>query len=145
MHAIDIALTDVAIALLILPWMVFLPFAYRVWQRGLRDPLEAGLEPLHQEVCGGAFGRIRRSAPFVRVALYDDFVVIAYSRRIVLHYGEIEHVHLDGTRAPRAVRLVHHRNDLPEEIAIWSMDCHLLEEKITAQRAVATDPLWSGQ
>jgi hypothetical protein len=141
----DVTVTAVAIALMIVPLAVFLPFVYRVRQREVRDALEEGREPLYQEVCGGAFGEVRRSAPFVRVALYDDFLVIGYSRRIVLRYAEIAHVHLDGTRCPRAVRLHHHRHDLPEEIALWSTDCRLLEEKIVAQRALATDPLRSSR
>jgi hypothetical protein len=136
-----VTVTDVAIALMILPWAVFVPMLYRLWQRRVRDALEDGRDPLYEEVCGGAFGKSRRSSPFVRVALYEDFLVIAYSRRIVLRYDEIEHVHLDGTRAPRAVRLHHHRRDLPEGIAIWSTDCRLLEETLAAQRAIATDPL----
>ena len=143
MDELVVTVTDVAIALIILPWAVFLPFAYRIRQREVRDPLEVGREPLYQEVCGGALGTKRRSAPFVRVALYEDVMVIAYSRRIVLRYEEIAHVQLDGTRAPRAVRVDHHRHDLPEEIAIWSTDCRLLEAEIAARRAIATDPLRS--
>ncbi|MGD2063184.1 MAG: hypothetical protein PVF51_06330 [Nitrospirota bacterium] len=145
MDVVVVTVTDVAIALMILPWAVLVPLAYRIRHRDVRHEMEADREPLHQEVCGGAFGKARRSSPFVRIALYDDFLVIAYSRRIVLRYDEIEHVHLDGTRWPRAVRLRHHRDDLPEEIAIWSMDCRVLEEKIAAQRAIATDPLRSGR
>jgi hypothetical protein len=143
--AVVVTVSDVATALMVLPWAVFLPFAYRIRQREVRDARENGREPLHQEVCGGAFGKVRRSSPFVRVALYDDFLVIAYSRRIALRYAEIAHVHLDGERVPRAVCLQHHRGDLPAEIALWSSDCRRLAEKIVTQRAIATDPLHSGR
>jgi hypothetical protein len=140
-----VTVTDVAIVLMILPWAVFLPLAYRIRQRTVRDPLEAGREPLYQEMCGGAFGTARRRSPFVRIALYDDFLVIGYSRRIVLRYAEIEHLYVNGERWPRAVHLHHHRRDLPDRIAIWSTDCRALEEAIAQQRAIATDPLRSSR
>jgi len=139
----DVTVADIAAACMVLPSLVFVPLLIRTRQRDVRDPLEDGREPLHQEVCGGAFGKTRRSSPFVRVALYDEILVIGYSRRLVLRYEEIEHIHLDGTRWPRAVRLQHRRDDLPEEIAIWSTDCRILEETISAQRAIATDPFRS--
>jgi len=138
---VEIEVIDIAIAFMVLPLLTFVPLLVRTRQRNVRDAQELGREPVHQEVCGGAFGKTQRSSPFVRVALYDEFLVIGYSRRLVLRYEEIEHVHLDGTRWPRAVRLQHHRQDLPAEIAIWSTDCRALEEAIRAQRAIATDPL----
>jgi len=140
---VEIEVIDIAIAFMVLPLLAFVPLLVWTRQRDVRDALEDGRQPLHQEVCGGAFGKTRRSSPFVRVALYDEFLVIGYSRRLVLRYEEIEHVHLDGTRWPRAVRLQHRRQDLPAEIAIWSTDCRALEEAISAQRTIATDPLRS--
>jgi len=138
---LEVAVTDVAIALMILPWAAVVALVYRVRQRGVRDALEDGREPLYQEVCGGAFGKVRRSSPFVRIALYDEFLVIGYSRRLILRYDEIESLSVDGARSPRAVRLHHDRHDLPAEVAIWSPDCYALHERIAAQRRSALDPL----
>jgi len=137
---VEMEVIDIAIAFMVLPLLAFVLLLVRTRQRNVRDAQEQGREPLYQEMCGGAFGKTQRSSPFVRVALYDEFLVIGYSRRLVLRYEDIEHVHLNGTRWPRAVRLQHRRDDLPEEIAIWSTDCRALEEIITAQRAIATDP-----
>lgn len=141
MDAIDVAVTDVAIALMILPWVAAAFLFFRIRQRGVQDALEDGRKPLYQEVCGGAFGRVHRSSPFVRIALYDEFLVIGYSRRLVLRYDEIESLSVDGARSPRAVRLHHHRHDLPAEVVIWSPDCYALHERIAARRGAARDPL----
>jgi hypothetical protein len=134
-----VTVTDIAVACMVLPWLVLVPLLVRTRQRDVRDALEDGRQPLYQEVCGGAFGKTQRSSPFVRVALYDEFLVIGYSRRLILRYQEIESVSVDGARSPRAVRLHHHRRDLPAEVAIWSPDCYGLHERIEAQRRAAID------
>jgi len=136
-----VTVIDIAVACMVLPWLVFVPLLVRTRQRDVRDGLEDGREPLYQEVCGGAFGKAQRSSPFVRVALYDEFLVIGYSRRLILRYQEIESVSVHGARSPRAVRLHHRRRDLPAEVAIWSPDCYALQQRIETQRRAALDPL----
>ncbi len=68
--------------------------------RGKLAEEEAGLTPLHNELCGGSFGWLRASSPFVRLRLYEDMLVaVCLGKRYVLHYSSIESVTL--VRVPK--------------------------------------------
>lgn len=128
------SVTTIAISMMSLPFLIAVPFLYLVRLRDRRAELEAGRRPHHSENCGGAFGGKRQLAPFVRLSLYDDFLVISFARQWVLRYTDIESVRLVGTCSPRVVRIRHCRQDLPPGLELWSRDGARLIERIEARR-----------
>ncbi|MDX1961321.1 MAG: hypothetical protein SFU98_22320 [Leptospiraceae bacterium] len=52
-------------------------------------PLEEGKSELFSEKYGGVVGLIKYSGPYIRVTLYDEFMVIKCNDDIVLKYSEI--------------------------------------------------------
>ena len=54
-----------------------------------RDEREKGCTPIYSERCGGRFGLINFTVPFVRLALYEDFMVISCWTRRTIEYKNI--------------------------------------------------------
>jgi len=54
-----------------------------------RHPREKGANHIYTSRCGGEFGLIKLSVPFIRLSLYDDFLVISHWTRTVLEYKHI--------------------------------------------------------
>lgn len=51
---------------------------------------EEGLIPIYSNQCGGQFGLFRATFPFVRLTLYDDFLVIKYfPKTLIIKYDNI--------------------------------------------------------
>ena len=70
----------------------------------------------------GLFSHGAFSVPFVRLSFYEDFVVISYSVKILLHYSEIENVEVKGG----AVHL--HHNNLTKQSIVLSGDTERIIE-----------------
>jgi len=65
-----------------------------------KDAKEEGLIPIHRERCGGRIGWISFSWPFVRIAIYKDFMLIRAWRNTLIEYDKIrrlENVGLFGS------------------------------------------------
>lgn len=82
--------------------------------------MEQGLTPIHKENCGGKFNYSNFSSPFVRLALYNDFMVIAYFKQILLNYHEIEKVEYKNQLGQKYLRIYHTKIDAPKKILLIS-------------------------
>jgi len=54
--------------------------------------IEKGLTPFFTTTCGGQFGGFAFSPPFVRLSLYDEFLVISYGEKILIRYKNIDNI-----------------------------------------------------
>ena len=96
-----------------------------------RDTLEKGQKPIIEEQCGGKFGRLNLTIPFVRHALYNDFIVIAYGwTRYILKYSDIADVSSRRHIISKGVTYTHNRKDLPSSIIIWSYKPEFVVESV---------------
>ncbi len=57
-----------------------------------RANVELNLKPLWQKRCAGKMGAIGIGIPSIRVALYQDFMVIAFLGQTIIPYQDIEEV-----------------------------------------------------
>jgi hypothetical protein len=57
-----------------------------------RASAEVDLKPLWQERCTGKMGALAIGIPAIRVALYQDFMVIGFLGQTVIPYGDIADV-----------------------------------------------------
>jgi hypothetical protein len=126
---------------LIFPLVVFvflllfaLVFVYMAFLCIRKDPTEEGIKPIFQEQCGGIFDFFYLTAPFVRLAIYDNFIVIAYcKKRITLNYCDINKVSIKRYVIFKGITIEHSHKDISRRITIWSFSpkhvCELLKEK----------------
>ncbi|MEZ4869592.1 MAG: hypothetical protein R3C14_50170 [Caldilineaceae bacterium] len=100
----------------------------------LRLSAEQGKTPIFTQTSGGRVGWLNYRGPFIRLSLYEEFLVIRCWQSIVLRYDEIDRVELpkwfgligDG------VRIVHH-GQAPIRIHLGSGDATRLKNLIEAR------------
>ncbi len=115
-----ITVIHIALCLACLPLVVVVPAGLVYAFAGRHLPEERGARPRYEARCGGRIGRHRHPIPFLRIAVYDHFVVLAGRRRYLLSMEAIERVEVAGTRTPRTVRLHHHAAALPKRLEVWA-------------------------
>ncbi len=102
-------------------------------KRNGRLDIEKDKQPLHIENCGGFFGLFNYPLILVRFAIYDDFLVISYARKILLPFADIDKVEIEKRRFNYGVQIVHQRKDIPKYIFIWSRYGDVLKESLGAK------------
>jgi hypothetical protein len=96
-------------------------FAYFYFGGRKKDQLEEGLVPFFQEQCGGRFDGFNLTIPFVRHAMYDNFIVIGYGKkRHIIKYADLSMATLKWHLFSKGITYIHNRVDLPRSIIIWS-------------------------
>ena len=106
--------------------------------RHARRPVkgEQVLAPLYCEQAGGPFDQIHWSIPFVSVATFQTSVSIScITREIVLNRGDVTAIEIERHLFSVALRLHHHRSDLPG-ILLWPRNTARLEATLRTSRAV---------
>lgn len=97
-----------------------------------RDEREKSKTPIYSERCGGRFGLISVTMPFVRLALYQDFVVISCWTRIVIEYDQIRRLEGEGILGI-GIEFVTNNYEKYGQPIIWTFNkrliLHLLKEK----------------
>lgn len=97
---------------------LYLMHAVRVSSR----PAEAerGLSPIYVERAGGRFDGWNLTMPFVRVAAYQNLVVISsVMHQILLRPGDVSTIEAERHLFTTGLRLHHRRQDIPGVIIIW--------------------------
>lgn len=96
-----------------------------------RNLLETNEFPLFQEHCGGIFNFCKLTFPFVRHALYKNFIVISYlTNTYAIQYEELLYVEIKGHFFSNYVRYYHNRKDIPSPIIIFSHSLSEIKEII---------------
>lgn len=98
-------------------------FIYFFKKRNSKLDIENNKIPLYSENCGGRFGLINFSIPFVRLTIYDKFIIISHIKKIVLNYNEIINIEIKRNIISKGLFINHNRNDIPQTIIIWSFNC----------------------
>lgn len=98
-------------------------FAYIYLSGKAKATIEEGLTPIFEEQAGGRFDNVNLTIPFVRHAIYDDFVAISYGKtKYILKFNEIKRV--ENKRHIFSKGLIYHHNKagIPAKCIIWSRD-----------------------
>jgi hypothetical protein len=96
-------------------------FGYLYFASRRRMDEEHGLQPIYYEQCGGSFGGGGLTPPFVRLAIYDRFVVVAIGgTRYLLRAGDIQGTLPKWHPLWKGVRIDHRRADVPSSFIVWS-------------------------
>ena len=114
-----------------LGFTVGIGFVLRAWFGSVRRAdVEQTSECLLEARCGGRFDGWNYSFPFVRLAVYDKFLVIASSRTYLLDYSEIEKVETVSGLFSKGLQVHHKRNDLPTKVILWLADADKIKKML---------------
>jgi len=87
-------------------------------KRSLKMAVEKGLTPIFTTKCGGQIGSLGYSPPFIRLALYDDFIVISGFRKIQLKYEDINRLVLKSLYWYKGFEIWHANSSLPPDLSL---------------------------
>jgi len=108
--------------------IVFGIFAFIIWWGNQRIAKETGRKPLYKAISSGRIGLWSYKGPLVQMRMYEDFLVIGYTKHIVLLYDEIDAIVPGGKFFRRGITIKHHRSDLPQRIQLFNVS---LEKVVT--------------
>ncbi len=104
------------------PIIVLIVFFYFIKKRDVLLDIEKSKIASYQEICGGRFNGFNLTWPFVRVSIYDSFIVISYVKKIVLTYEEIDSIFSKRYFISHGIHIQHHKKGVPKNIIIGSTD-----------------------
>ena len=98
-------------------------------------PLEKGRTPLFADnSCGGWIGAVRSTYPFVRVSIYEDFLVVGMLRGpILLRYDEIVSAVVEKVYFTRGLVITHRNGEAPSRIVIRSQKLGEMQKVIAGR------------
>ena len=107
---------------MVLALLVFSIFAYLYFGSKKKAQIEQDKVPLLQEQCGGRFDSLNLTIPFVRHAIYEDFIIIAYGhKKIVIKYKELKNVVFSKFIISKGISYLHSNPELPSSIIVWTL------------------------
>lgn len=96
-------------------------FGYFYFGGRRKSPFERGHSPQLEEQAGGRFDGFYLTIPFVRHAIYDDFVAISYGKnRHILMFSEIAEAGINRHIFSKGLTYRHSNASVPSECIIWS-------------------------
>lgn len=101
-------------------------FAYTIKKGKERLPEEEGKQPIYEKFCGGFFGTFWIRGPFIRLSVYEDFIVVRKVKAGILKYGEFE-TEIKKKLLYRVMAIKHKNENIPKRIEL-SMDTSELEK-----------------
>jgi hypothetical protein len=112
----------------------YLMYAQR---RSLRPGIAEGdLEPVYLERAGARFDKTSWTAPNVRIATFDNFVVIScVAHEFVLRRGDVTKIERQRPQfsfVSMGLRLHHHRQNVPAILVLFTRDPVKLEAALRA-------------
>jgi len=103
-------------------------FLFLIIRRNNKLSKELGLKPVYQENCGGVFDGMDYTKPFVRLTIYNDFLVISYIKKILLYWSDIKDVSVYTGLFSKGVKIIHNRSNIPTSIILWPNNAARLQE-----------------
>jgi hypothetical protein len=87
-----------------------------------KHPDEEGKIPIMNFKTRGVIGLVRYSWPMIRVAAYDDFIILSHGKNLIrFHYNEFS-VKESSFLLIKSLKFQHNRNEYPSNIEILDSD-----------------------
>jgi hypothetical protein len=99
--------------------IVAIVFTLAIKASNKTHPLESGKVPIYSEKGGGRFDDINWTMPFVRISIYDEFLLISYSEEIVFRYNEITKIEIKNHFISDGIHIYHNKKGIPSKIILW--------------------------
>lgn len=110
-------------------------FGFTIINAHKRLDIEKGKTPLYSSTAGGQIGWLNYKGPFISLRIYEDFLVIVYTKTIVLRFDEIDQVEIKkwiGLVSDR-IQIVHHKLNVPSKIIIGTSNPAKVKELIESK------------
>jgi hypothetical protein len=107
---------------LVIPLLVIALFVWFFMRKDRRHPLENNLTPAFKTTCGGIIGWMTYRGPFIRVAVYDNFLVVSCGKPYLLKFPEITELEPCTFAFAKGFRIKHANSDYPKRLEIWVKD-----------------------
>ena len=109
-------------------------FIYIYTSASKKHEKENGLSPLLEFRTGGIIGWIKYTGPFIRIAIYKDFIILSTNKKIILRFNEF--VHQKGTYSfTKTIVIIHNKPEFPKRIELFSNSNFESFFKILEERA----------
>lgn len=103
----------------------------------IRLDIEQGYQPIHEATCGGHIGWFRYTYPFIRLAVYPGFMVIASGMNsFALNFEDILEI---KPLIMGGFKIVHRREDIPKSIRIYTMTNNTILQILAEQTGKVTE------
>lgn len=144
-------MNTIFVGMLIAFTLMFIVYFIAFKEKDILHKREIGRIPLYTENCSGNFYQkkvwSRALIPFIRLAMYDDFLVLSFSKwplregKIVLEFAEIDKVEVNMAKQSlgrTAVYLFYHQGGVSDYLQLWlkgySRVREIIESKINKAR-----------
>jgi len=110
-------------------------------ERIARTPSEPELHrtPLYVEQGGARFNDGNWTIPFVRIAAFDDLVVIScVTHHLVLRPGDVAAIQFESHLFSSGLPILHHRSDIPRELILWQRNVARL--RVALEQSLLSPP-----
>ena len=92
--------------------------------------IEGDKKPLYESTAGGEIGWMKVRGPFISLRIYDEFIIIACGKKMVLKYDEVLSV---AVLMPGWIQINHHNPTVPKNILIGTHNPAQAKEIIDAR------------
>lgn len=99
--------------------IVLIIFFYIIKKRNSLSEIEKHNNPIYTEICGGRFNFSNYTIPFVKLSIYDKFIVISYTKKIILQFEKIDKIYIKKALFSKGLHIEHHKSGIPKKIIIW--------------------------
>jgi len=108
-------------------------FTVTMFLSSKKDKREKGEIPIYSERCGGQFSLINFTTPFVRLTLYQDFMVISCWTKTIIEYHNIKQLKIIGILGT-SIKIISKNNNKYEQSIIRTFNkkqvLYLINERI---------------
>ena len=118
--------------LVILPTVAGI-FIWMFLRKDRRHAAEAGKKALYSTICGGIVGWLTYKGPFIRVAVYPEFLVIACDKVYYLPFSEVVQIERRNFMWRKGYRIQHRNPSYPQRLEVWPGDRGEFEAAVTGQ------------
>lgn len=108
-------------------------FIWMFVRKDRRHAAEAGKTALYAGSCGGIVGWLTYKGPFIRFAVYTEFLVVACDAVYYFPFGEVVQIERRNFLFRKGYRIHHKNPSYPQRIEVWPSDRTAFEAAISAK------------
>ena len=94
-------------------------FGYIFQRKDRMHASEAGKKHLFTESCAGVIGWLTYKGPFIRLAVYGEFIIVSCDKQYYLPFSAITKIERHSFLFTKGYRIYHRIADYPERIELW--------------------------
>lgn len=118
--------------LVILPGVAGL-FIWMFVRKDRLHPAEEGKKAVYATTCAGIVGWLTYKGPFLRLAVYTEFLVVACDKVYYFPFNEIVQIERSSHMFRKGYRIRHRNMSYPQRLEVWPSDRDAFEAAIAGK------------